>query len=635
MRPFISLCMIVKNEEKVIERCLSSVVNLVDEIIVVDTGSTDKTKELVSQYTAKLYDFKWINDFSVARNYAASKATGEWILVLDADEYIDEENFKEFIHEIKEDNGEFDSYYAKILNFTGDFGEALVQNFHDRIYKNNNEIEYHRSIHEQFRNTNGNPLNNKKSSLLIFHSGYLKNTVFEKKKTQRNKDLLDKEMKYGNNKAFDYFNLGNEYSSMGDYGKALDSYLEAYKLKRDFRLAWVSTTLVQIILCLINLKRYSDAINVSVDAENIYTNSPEFPYLKGEVFFQRGQLEDAKKIFQRILNNNEEYYHIIFRPDLKDQRPHLRLGEIYLFQEDYNGAIYHYTSVLNINKYNEESIKKVIYILNKFHSNEEIADFLHVKDLINPQNISSYVRACLDVGNPNLALSLLSKYPNDNQLLTKIVSLKKLCINNEGEIVEIDEILNTEVLKKLIESNWINIIDLLLLREYVSENNELITVLSPFEQIHQYKMLIDLVNNQTSIDKFDENLIIFSLQTLFSYKKFSLCNVLLEKIEEVDKKIISKVARVLYSNGFKIEALQLYDLGDLNDFNEQDFINIINALLETNNKRNAIEMSKFAVLQFENEFRFYEYILKNTDDNQLFTSTLNSAKEIFKEISLF
>ena len=70
----ISLCMIVKNEELVLGRCLDSVKNLMDEIIIVDTGSTDKTKEIASLYTNKIYDFPWINDFAAARNFSFSKA---------------------------------------------------------------------------------------------------------------------------------------------------------------------------------------------------------------------------------------------------------------------------------------------------------------------------------------------------------------------------------------------------------------------------------------------------------------------------------------------------------------------------------------------------------------------------------
>lgn len=92
----ISLCMIVKNEEKILARCLDSIVDLMDEIIIVDTGSTDKTKEIAARYTDKIYDFVWIDDFSAARNFAFSKATKEYIYTADADEVVSEENRERF-----------------------------------------------------------------------------------------------------------------------------------------------------------------------------------------------------------------------------------------------------------------------------------------------------------------------------------------------------------------------------------------------------------------------------------------------------------------------------------------------------------------------------------------------------------
>lgn len=93
----VSLCMIVKNEERVLGRCLDSLADLVDELIIVDTGSTDATKEIASGYDrVKLYDFQWVDDFSAARNYAFSKATMEYIYSADADEVLDEENRQRF-----------------------------------------------------------------------------------------------------------------------------------------------------------------------------------------------------------------------------------------------------------------------------------------------------------------------------------------------------------------------------------------------------------------------------------------------------------------------------------------------------------------------------------------------------------
>lgn len=93
----ISLCMIVKNEEKNIGNCLSSVKDLVDEIVIVDTGSTDRTKEIVAQYTDKIYDFEWIDDFAAARNFAFSKGTREYLMWLDADDIIKEVNKPTFL----------------------------------------------------------------------------------------------------------------------------------------------------------------------------------------------------------------------------------------------------------------------------------------------------------------------------------------------------------------------------------------------------------------------------------------------------------------------------------------------------------------------------------------------------------
>ncbi|MDF2952174.1 MAG: hypothetical protein K0S18_1757, partial [Anaerocolumna sp.] len=88
----ITACIIVKNEETVLARCLDSLQYIVEEIIIVDTGSEDGTKEIARGYTDKIYDFNWTNDFAAARNFSISKATNEFILVLDADEYIENVN---------------------------------------------------------------------------------------------------------------------------------------------------------------------------------------------------------------------------------------------------------------------------------------------------------------------------------------------------------------------------------------------------------------------------------------------------------------------------------------------------------------------------------------------------------------
>src|SRR5438093_160028 len=92
MKPKVSLCLIVKNEESNLPACLATAADLVDEIVVVDTGSTDGTKETAARFGARIFDFPWIDHFAAARNESLRHASGEWIFWLDADDRIDEEN---------------------------------------------------------------------------------------------------------------------------------------------------------------------------------------------------------------------------------------------------------------------------------------------------------------------------------------------------------------------------------------------------------------------------------------------------------------------------------------------------------------------------------------------------------------
>lgn len=146
----ISLCMIVKNEERVLARCLDSIADLMDEIIIVDTGSSDATKEIAAGYTEHVYDFAWTGDFSAARNFAFSKAAMEYIYSADADEVLDEENRKAF-RILKETLlPEIDivqMYYANQLS------HGTIYNYdkelRPKLFKRLRTFCWHGQIHEQ------------------------------------------------------------------------------------------------------------------------------------------------------------------------------------------------------------------------------------------------------------------------------------------------------------------------------------------------------------------------------------------------------------------------------------------------------------------------------------------------------
>lgn len=148
----ISLCMIVKNEEEVLERCLNGLKNIVDEMIIVDTGSTDRTKEIAAQFTSNIYDFKWTDDFSDARNFSFSKAIMDYIYVADADEVIDEENQKLFL-QLKEvllpEIEIVQMMYCNQLEFgtTYNFDEE----YRPKLYKRLRSFVWEEPLHEAVR----------------------------------------------------------------------------------------------------------------------------------------------------------------------------------------------------------------------------------------------------------------------------------------------------------------------------------------------------------------------------------------------------------------------------------------------------------------------------------------------------
>lgn len=140
--------MIVKNEEDTLGKCLESVSDIVDEIIIVDTGSTDKTKEIASCFTSNIYDFKWIDDFSAARNYSFSKATKEFIFWLDADDILLQEDRLKLINLKQNIKSDID---VVMMNYNYSFdkqGNVTLSHYRERLLKRGNNFKWIDPIHE-------------------------------------------------------------------------------------------------------------------------------------------------------------------------------------------------------------------------------------------------------------------------------------------------------------------------------------------------------------------------------------------------------------------------------------------------------------------------------------------------------
>lgn len=144
----ISVCMIVKNEEIVIERCLNCIKDIADEIIIVDTGSTDSTKEIAKKYTDKIFDFKWIDNFAAARNFSFSKASKDYVMWLDADDIINEKNIEAFKLLKKELAPSVDLVMMKYDVAFDSKDNPTFTYYRERLLKRSNNYKWVGEIHE-------------------------------------------------------------------------------------------------------------------------------------------------------------------------------------------------------------------------------------------------------------------------------------------------------------------------------------------------------------------------------------------------------------------------------------------------------------------------------------------------------
>ena len=191
----LSQCMIVKNEEKNIERALSWAKGFAFEQIVVDTGSTDRTVELAKEFGAKVLHFDWVDDFSVAKNFAMDQARGEWIAILDADEYISREDTEELIRileQIQNDPEKEENCDAITCSFIDldENGNTVSLGSHQRIFRNRPYLRYTGRIHEVIKIKNTHLITD---DIRIFHTGYTQSAYTDSDKLERNISMLRKE----------------------------------------------------------------------------------------------------------------------------------------------------------------------------------------------------------------------------------------------------------------------------------------------------------------------------------------------------------------------------------------------------------------------------------------------------------
>lgn len=313
----LSQCIIVKNEEKNIRTALEWGKGIVFEQIVVDTGSNDQTVEIAKEMGAKVFSFPWKDDFSAAKNFAIDQANGDWIVLLDADEYYTQECAAKIIPTlIQIENGIYETEkphaVRSLLVNLDDQGQAFSTGLQDRIFRNISCVRYHNRIHESlFRVDDGNLLVvDASKELTIYHTGYTKQIYDETGKLERNLRILKCELK---EQPENY----NSWSYLGDTLFALELFEEAEQTYLRV-IANVDRVLSEgrkeAAFCNYFKLKYLRDTGTEEELLSLYERgkisgceSPDLEYWFGYWYYKNGNKKSAVYYFEKALKMLDQY----------------------------------------------------------------------------------------------------------------------------------------------------------------------------------------------------------------------------------------------------------------------------------------------------------------------------------------
>ncbi len=328
----VSLCMIVKNGASQLGKCLASVRDLVHEMIVVDTGSADETKQVAQAHGAKVFDFEWVDSFAAARNESLRHATGEWIFWLDADEHLDEENrtrLRALFQGLGQENA---AYVMRQFSPLADGPHAAAQVDQVRLFRNHPGNRWEYRVHEQILpavRRQGGDLRH--TEVVIAHSGFA-DPATQQSKIARNLRLLEQELADAPDDAFVLYNLGAVAGTDGRPAQALDY------LRRSLAQSRPGDTLIGKLHALIVRTHHqqgqrNEALAACRAGRAAVPQDAELLFWEAILRRESKDLEGATACLVQVLQGPEERSFTAADAGLRGYRTRNLLGEIYREQD--------------------------------------------------------------------------------------------------------------------------------------------------------------------------------------------------------------------------------------------------------------------------------------------------------------
>jgi GT2 family glycosyltransferase len=384
----VSLCMIVKNEEANLADCLKSVEGLVQEMVIVDTGSTDKTKEIAASFGAKVVDFPWVDSFAAARNVTLEHATGDYCFWLDADDRVNDanrENLKALFESLP--RNQLVGFSMKCECLPDPVTKITTVVDHIRLFPRHRSVRWKYRVHEQIlpalRQQSGQV---HWTDVVIHHVGY-QDPALRQKKLQRDLRLLHLEDQEHPDDPFTLFNLGSVYLELGDPHKALPC------LQRSLARSHVTDSIVRKLYGLIaaaqkKLGQFQEALLTCIEGRRHYPQDAELLYREALLRREAQDLPGAAACLEKLLGEKEAEHFASIDPALRGEKARLALSLVYREQGRFEKAE---SLILNAMAKEGESLSSLVELAavyldgKRFDKLEEIAgrcDALAPADLV-------------------------------------------------------------------------------------------------------------------------------------------------------------------------------------------------------------------------------------------------------------
>ncbi len=298
----LSCCMIVKNEVEELEKCVSSVIEKLDgfcdEIIVVDTGSTDGTRELALELGCKVYNFEWCGDFAKARNFSLDCAKNDWVIIMDADEIIKEVDLASLRRFAQDENSRIIGK-SKVYDYSDKEMQSYTVSVKARMF-NKKEVDYKHIIHEMPVMKDNSERRYENISIEVCHTGYIEEVVKNKGKLERNIELIKKSLE----KELDLYlvmHLGKSYIGLKMYDEAFESLKFVLESEEAKQYTYYTEAAKEYVRCFLKSSRFIEAMVCEAYWDRC-RNNDGYVYLMGHVYMKNGQFEKAMDCFVAIAN---------------------------------------------------------------------------------------------------------------------------------------------------------------------------------------------------------------------------------------------------------------------------------------------------------------------------------------------